>query len=243
MRTNEPLALLFGEDFVLNDRISISSPTLKQICQCGEMNFWSTVSTLCSTPADFKVLLYDAFNVYWTNVSEFEWFAIVCKQIDKKIVSLLFKDLDLSHTGLYQDSECCKVICDSRTKQVLLTEPEYFEMMKYLRKVYGLKKTEIREVSEKTRDYMIKRARRKAELHKNDKEQDSILEPMVSTLANAGVGYTYDTILNMRINQFMDAVGRIQKIKTYDNLMHGAYSGTLDISKVNQNDLNYMGAL
>lgn len=239
---NDPLGLMLGDDYVVNDRLTVKCPTLRQVQEYGEQDFWITISTLCSTSADFKVVLYDSFHVYWTEITEFDWFAVICKQLSLNQTSILLGDIDLTHTNLYQDTEYCKILKDEISGNVLLTEAEYFKMVEYLRKTYRLNKNEVRQSSQEAKDYIIKRERRKAELHANEKFE-SILAPMVSTLANTGVGYTYQTIADLSMSQFMDAIGRIQKIKTYDNLMHGAYSGVLDLDKVNKDDLNYMGRL
>lgn len=241
-QVNDPLGLMLGDDYVVNDYITIKSPTLKQVREYGEQDFWAMLSTICSTPADFKVMLYYSFQIYWTDLGEFDWFAVICKQMTKDKTSILFGDVDISNTNLYQETEYNRVLIDETTGRILFTETDYFNLMTYLRKTYNLKKNEMRQSSQKTKDYMIDREKRKAERHKDDKFE-SILAPMVSTLANSGVGYTYETIANLSINQFMDAIGRIQKIKTYDNLMHGAYAGVLDMGKVDKNDLNYMGTL
>lgn len=51
------LFLLKGEDYVINDKLTIHHPTLDEISQCNEEKYWGFIQSLCAVPIDYQVQL------------------------------------------------------------------------------------------------------------------------------------------------------------------------------------------
>ena len=72
----------------------------------------------------------------------------------------------------------------------------------------------------------------------------SFLLPLISSLTNcAEFKYRHDDVWTLPIGAFMDSVRRIQKRVNYDNLMHGVYSGCVEVKKIKKEEFNWMGEL
>ena len=83
------------------------------------------------------------------------------------------------------------------------------------------------------------------ELQRNSKSKwTSILSPLISSLINCEqFKYDHTTVWDLNIYQFMDSVKRIQKLKSYNQIMQGVYAGTVDSKNLSSDTVNWMGAL
>lgn len=48
----DELQLYFGDDYVINDYISLKQPTIDQIVKYGERKYFSMIHTLTAIPSD-----------------------------------------------------------------------------------------------------------------------------------------------------------------------------------------------
>ena len=48
----DELQLYFGDDYVINDFIKITQPTIGEIVKYGEAKYFSMVYTFCAIPSD-----------------------------------------------------------------------------------------------------------------------------------------------------------------------------------------------
>ena len=93
------LRLYFGEDYVINDRITIHQPTIQDILDLGEKEFYSVIAPFTSNPTSLKVQLFD-LGIYWTDVSDFELFSLLIKTVPFEKTKILFGDFDFSSFDL-----------------------------------------------------------------------------------------------------------------------------------------------
>ena len=61
----DQLKLFRGEGFQINDKIVIRQPTLDEIVGYGEQKYFGLVRSICSTPADRKVEIWDKLHIFW----------------------------------------------------------------------------------------------------------------------------------------------------------------------------------
>lgn len=48
----DELQLYFGDDYVINEKISIHQPTIGELIDYGEQQYFSTIYTLTAIPSD-----------------------------------------------------------------------------------------------------------------------------------------------------------------------------------------------
>ena len=91
-----------------------------------------------------------------------------------------------------------------------------------------------------TRKIMIEDDRQRMEMQKNKGEKSSFV-PIISSLINSPeFKYGLKEVREMPMYAFMDAVTRIQIIKSTTALLNGCYSGMIDTSKINKKEFNWM---
>ena len=72
-----------------------------------------------------------------------------------------------------------------------------------------------------------------------EKPFKSYLLPLISSV-KVRMGYTKDYVRNEGYCEFMDDLSRLQIIHNADHLLAGCYAGTIDMKKINKQELNWL---
>lgn len=99
----DELKVFRGDDLKLSDFISIHQPTLGEICDNGERDYYSMVYNLTSTPQSMKWQLWE-MGIDYTKITPYWLFCNLLYRIyPKEKTSIIFGNLDLSKFELYQN--------------------------------------------------------------------------------------------------------------------------------------------
>jgi len=229
-------------DYPLNSQITIRNPTLDEITDYGEQKYFSLVKTICSTPADRKVDIWDSLHIYWDKMDEYELFISTFKSLQQQEMSILFGDLDFTSFKVFMNPNLpdavlrnCDGVMIDRSIHKLLTD--------YLRQLHRFEKNVDVGYDEHTKKVMIDDDRDEMALARV-RPFRSILQPLISSTTNCPeFKYRWDDVWTLPIGVFMDSVARVQKHKNFDFLMRGIYGGNVDIKKINRRELNWMSEL
>ena len=71
----DDLIIYRGKDYKVNDKITIRQPTVGEITDYGEQNFFSMVHMLTNVGADLKWQL-DEVGIDYTKINDYEFFMI-----------------------------------------------------------------------------------------------------------------------------------------------------------------------
>lgn len=243
---NDELKLYRGQDFTVSEHITIHQPTLGEICDYGEQDYYSMIYHLTATPSSMKAQLWD-MGIDYTTITPFELFySLLYKLYSQEKTSILFGNLDFTRFQVMQrvDQESiflCQMIDD---EPVIIDEYTYNLIMDYLRQIHMLQKDEKMPANESTKKILIEDALEEFERNRN-KEYHSQLVNMVSAMINSeGFKYNHCEVWNMKINAFMDSVKRISKIKNANLLLQSGYSGFgVNLKKISNKQLDWLGEL
>jgi hypothetical protein len=169
------------------------------------------------------------------------------KEID--YVEIINKKLNIIQKIIYKllklptSEEIHKTKVEYKEVTVVIDRFIYQIISDYLCETHGFKKKIEHAGNEFTKRYLIQESRDKLQENKNYKFE-SMLYPLISSMINCeGFKYSHEQVWNMKINAFMDSVQRIQKIKNVGYTMQGIYGGNIDSTKINKNELNWLGEL
>ena len=243
---NDELRIYRGEDFVVSNHITIHQPTLGEICDYGEQEYYSMVYQLTYTPQSMKVQLWDMGKDY-TTITPWELFySILYKLFPQEKTSILFGDLDLTKFELMEKGEDGSIVLLQfiDDEPVIIDEFTYNVIVDYLRAVHNIVKDEKRPANETTKMILIEDEREEQKLNKI-KEYHSQLLNLISSMINCeGFKYNHSNVWDMKINAFMDSVKRINKIKNADLLLQSGYSGFgINLKEVDKKQLDWLGEL
>lgn len=241
----DTLGLYFGDPYVINDNISVLQPTIGQIADFGERNYFSVVHTLTAIPSDMKSQLWDlkdnngnSCRIDWEEISDFDLFMMLAPTLNPDSTRIVLGDLDLSQMKPYMNNQNGQPVLANKETGVIIDMLIYERIVNYLRKVHGLKKKVEHAGNKYTKKILIDEDRKQIEMNKN-KPYKSFLTPLVSSV-KCRMGYTKDYVRNMQVYEFFDDIARLQVINNADALLRGMYSGMIDTKKIDKKELNWM---
>lgn len=243
---NDELKIYRGKDFIISNHITIKQPTLDEIADYGEQDYYSMIYQLTATPQSMKVQLWD-MGIDYTTITPFElFFSILYKLYPPKKTSIIFGDLDFTKFQVMQrkDNESILLYQEIDNEPVIIDEFTYNIIMDYIRQMHVIQKDEKVPANEITKMILIEDAREEYEKNKN-KEYHSQLKNLISAMVNCeGFKYNHSEVWNMKINAFMDSVKRITKIKNADLLLQSGYSGFgVNLKEISNKQLDWLGEL
>lgn len=237
----DDLKLYIGDDYVINDQIKVLQPTIKEIAEFGERDFFSVVHTVTAIPSDMKSSL-DDMGLDWVEVDDFELFCMLVQTLTPDKTGLLFGDLDFSKLRPFNHPRIeGEIILADKETGLLIDKMIYLRIVTYLRKAFNITPKVEKAANKTTKKVLIEEDRKNKELAK-DKPFKSFLLPLISSV-KVKQCYTKDYVLNMGYVEFMNDVARLQVINNADHLLSACYAGTIDMKKINKSELNWMKEL
>lgn len=244
---NDALKIYRGKDFIVSEHIRIHQPSIDEIYEYGEREYYSMVYNLTATPQTMKSELWDMHpSVDYTKITQFELFCYMLHNMySQEKTSILFGDLDLTKFQISQKVDGSLMLYQViKNDTVIIDEYTYIVITDFLRQVHLIEKDEKLPANNTTKMILIDDAREERLKNKN-KEYHSQLKNLISAMINCEeFKYNHSDVWDMKINAFMDSVKRILKIKNANLLLQSAYSGFSGINlKDVKKQIDWIGEL
>lgn len=240
------LKMYFGDSYTVNcdiGEIHITQPTIGQILDFGERNFYSMLNVFIANPTSYRLQLWD-MGIDWNKISDYELFCMFVQGLKQESTKPLFGDLDFKLFELYnkQIGEETTITLYSQDQNIEISEETYRCIAEYLRLMFNIYPKVEKAKGKATKEAIIEEDRMNLELElKRNKGYRSTLLPLVSSCVNhPGFKYKLNEVRDMGIVQFMDSVQRLQIYESTIALNSGMYSGMCDLSKVDKKLFNFM---
>ena len=142
----DDLKLYIGDDYIINDSIKVLQPTIRQIAEFGERDFFSVVHTVTAIPSDMKSQLWD-MGLDWTEVDDFDLFVMLVQTLTLDRTELLFGNIDLSKLRPYKhpNIEDEIILVDDGKVVSIGKHDELYENVPMYRDIVDLQKLEDQE--------------------------------------------------------------------------------------------------
>jgi hypothetical protein len=245
------LKMYFGEPYTIQcpvGEIVISTPTIGDILQFGEKEFYAMLNIFVTNPTSYRLQLWD-MGIDWNKISDYELFCMLIKGLKFESTKLLFNDVNFQSFELYgkkiEDSEEQTITLYSKEQNIEITEDTYRCMAAYLRLMFNIYPKVEKAKGKATKEAIIDEDRMNYNMElKKNKGYKSTLLPLVSSCVNhPGFKYKLNELREIGIVQFMDSVQRLQIYESTVALNSGMYSGMCDLSKVDKKLFNFMREL
>ena len=245
----DKLKMYFGEDFNYKG-IIISMPTIGDILEIGEEEFFQSLSPFLYNSTSIRVMLWEN-GVDWNKIKDIEVFNILTK-INKENYKntinpqgLIFKNLSFDNFNLVfmkqdEDNKESKFALYDDKLNIILYEEDFMMIAEYIREMLNMHPKVEKAKGKTAKSWIIQEDKMNAQ--NQEKKNTSTLLPLISTCVNhPGFKYKLQELREVGIYQFMDSVKRIQKYENGTAALKGCYSGFIDSSKLDKEILNYMG--
>lgn len=231
--------LLYKREYPINDSIKIVIPSVGEIIDDNEEEYYNIVTVLTAMPIDVLVQLDDA-GIDFTEINEYELFLLMSAGLKTMDTHLVFGDLDLSKFELAVNQQNGNVVLRDPENDIVIDRAIHSKIAGVLRRIHHLEKNRRKPANKEAKDYMLRRAREKMRRNRNRK-QESQLEPLIIAMVNAEqYKYDFEGTRELSIYQFNESVRQIIKKVDYDNRMYGVYTGTINAKELSQDDLNWL---
>lgn len=238
----DELKMFFGYDYKVNDYITVHTPSIGEIIEFGEKEYFSTVYTLTAIPSDMKSQLFD-MEIDYETLEDYHLFYMLTRAINKEQTSILLGDLDLSKFEMCLNNETKEEVMYNPETDAILDELAYQKLVGYIRKLHGIKPKIEHAKNKTTKKILIQLDRDRIAQAKN-KPYTSQLRPLISAMMRyPGFKYKSNELKECSIYEFMDTVYGAQIYISSTALIQGSYSGMIDTSKINKKEFNWMRVL
>lgn len=236
----DSLFLYFGDDYVINDNITISQPRIGEVADYGEVQYFSMIHSLTAIPSDMKSVLWD-MGLDWNEVGDFDLFMMLSQNLTPDKTGILFGDLDFSKMKPFRNKQNDEIVLADKETGIVIDKLIYTRIVNYLRKLHNITPKVEKTKSKTVKRWLIEEDRKRIQTSK-DKPFKSYLMPLISAV-KVKQGYTNDYVRNMGLFEFFTDLARLQVVDHANHLLNGAYCGMADLSKVNKNEFNWLRPL
>ena len=232
-----------GYEYKVNDGISMISPTIGDIIDFGEEEYFSAVHFLTCIPSDMISTLWD-MNIDWETLDDFDLFIMLTRSLTKENLRLIFTDLDLSKMEIQLNEQNGEIVLRNEETNQTLDRLAYNKIVEYLRKIHGLKPKPKKAANKNTKEFLIELDRQdKRKAAKDAEKQGSQLIPLISAMMRyPGFKYKSNELKDCTLYEFMDTVRGASIYISSTSLLQGSYSGFCDTSKIDKKNFDWMRA-
>lgn len=238
----DELKMYFSEPFHINDKITIYIPTIGDIVEFGERQYYGMVHTLTCIPSDMKSQLFD-MGVDYENISDFELFVMLTRNLTPESTRLVLGDLDLSKFGLYTNSENNELVLYDEESDTTIDKLIYMKIVEYIRKVHNIKPKIEKAANKTTKRILIQLDRDRIKKAQNEPYKSQLKTLISAMMRYPGFKYKSNELKQCGLYEFMDSVQGAQIYISSTALLQGSYSGMIDTSKINKKEFNWMRGL
>lgn len=238
------LKMYFGEDYEIVKGIVISQPTIKDILEIGEENFYHSLSPFLYNSTTIRLFLWEN-QIDWNTVKDIEVFSYLIPTVKKEPLKLLFKNINFEDFRLVNinkknEEEKTVLALYSKIQDILLYENDYLMIAEYIREMMNMHPKVEKAKGKTAKNWIIQED--KMNLQQRKTENTSTLLSLISGCINhPGFKYNLQELKDVGICQFMDSVKRIQKYETSTAALKGMYSGFVDVKSLDKELIDFMG--
>lgn len=237
------LAILRGKPIHINEWLTLNQPTIDEIEQFGEDEFYSTVWNLCCSPWDMPSML-DDLGIDFMKISEWDFFRIILSSIDSEKLKLIIDDFDFKDFQPMEEhlqDGSTRIVLYRSSDQAIFDEELYQIFITNLREIIGFQHKGKKAANKATAKILImddRKSRKRAATE--TKTEDSMIFDIIISLVNTEeFSYTYESSFQLTLYQLMKSFTQIQGKKAAVALMQGSMSGFADMSNVPNVDMQW----
>lgn len=239
VREFDELSMFFGYDYVVNDKIKIKQPKIREIVEFGEEKYFNFIYTICSIPSDMKSALWD-MGIDYEEIDDFTLFVMLSKNLSEECSKFIFYDLDISTFDLAYDVKTEDYVLLSQDGTIVIDKLLYRVIVDYIRKVHGIVPKIEKSYNALTKKKLIEYDRQKKSKNKKNKYTSVLLPLIISLTCTEECKHNSSTIQDVGIYEIFESIKQINKKKSACALLQGSYSGFVDTSKINKEAFNWM---
>lgn len=235
--------LVFGDDFITSNGITVHQPTIEEIKEFGELNYLALINLILMRPYDDMVNLWEQ-GIDYEEISDFDIFARNVLDLNQSISKILFGNLNFQEFKPEFSLQNGDMILSNGDK--IIDRGIYSQIVDFVRLIHFIPNddpSEIKPANLGVKKYLIKRMKRKQEFNAKKPPKHNLTN-IISALINlADFPYSYHSIGDLRIGQLYLSFYRILKHDNSHYIKQAIYSGTISSKDVDSSTLEWFGSI
>ena len=241
------ISLLNKHSFIVNDKITVHIPTLREIrgntaqivtADSDEAKYFSLVNMFSATPCDIMLEL-DRQGIDFTKWTDYKTFLMMFQGISQETLKeksfLLFDNINLADFQVSINMENRLPILYDQQHDIIIDEMLYMQISAIICGINFIEKNHRKMGNETMKKYALEReeAHRKNRQAKRRPYSSRYDKQIIALVNNANFKYDFETVNDLTVYDFAVSVRQIAKKDQADHLYTGMYMGTV---KLNANE-------
>lgn len=264
------LKVYFGDPYPINDKIIIHQPSIRDIIDYGEKEFFAVLFMFIGNTTYRKLFLWDK-GIDWNKMSDYELFCNMVCALPLEKTRLFFGDINFEGFQIYEKTDYVepeepwagsdkkptatekrnflfskfndRYVLYNEEQDIKIDNETYMSIASVMREMVQIHPKTEYTVGKASKELLIEEERNLVK--RAEKEADdhpvSTLQPLISACVNhPGFKYKTSELGDIHINEFMDSVKRLQIYESTHALFSGMYSGFVDTSKIPREQFDFM---
>ena len=235
MRTNQ---------YYINNDIYIYVPTLGEIYDFGESEYYRVAQLLTSVPYDLMVQ-FDDMGIDYETITEYQLFLMLLQSFadSKQDISIVLGGLDIQKLKIAENTKTNEKVMINESGECVIDRATQIKITNAIRKIHFWEKNERRAGNTEAKKYLIERNRLKQKRAKRKPVPSFLDESIIKLVNTEEFKYNYEQCLDLSIYKFNASLHQIPKKKNWEQTITGAYFGTVDLNKLNIEKIHWMSSV
>lgn len=233
--------LLRVNNYRINDKISVHVPTVDEIFDFGEQKYYGIMQSLVSTPFDLMVEL-DDIGIDYETISNYKLFLLMFNSIkySESDTSIIFPNLDLSNFKEATNTKNGEYVLYDNVNDVVIDEMIALDICNAIRSIHFWEVPLGKAGNKEAKEYLIQRKRIKKKRAAKQPYKSFLNNIIISLVNTEEFKYDYESVMKLSIYKLNASWRQISKKKHWEQIMGGAYFGTVDLNKINLEKVSWL---
>ena len=231
-------SLLTAKFYRISEGIDIRLPSIQEILDFGDIEYFGALYALSSTPYERMGDLAIA-GIDYEKITESQLLFYSFKSMSDDIAAMLFKDLKPSEFHRALDASNNEILYN-RTTQTTMTDITMDKIANFFRLLRGVEKDMHKAANKAAKKYLIEKEVKRIN-RSTRSARKPYLDALIIKMVNAPeFGFSFNECLNCNIYVFNTSVKQVMKRIEYDQIMGGVCQGTIDVTKLNMEKIHWL---
>lgn len=241
IKVPDPTQLYFERPIVINQSLIIHQPSVGNIIDFGEEQFYKMLYIFVGNTTMFRLSLWKS-GIDWNKLSDYELFCGTVTSLKPSDTFLLFGDLNFSQFKPQEIKveEKEQIVLINEKQMIYIDEDIYNQIAYNLRTMFNFFPKNEFARGRLTKEAMIWEEEENLKMQQKQGYRPFLLSLISGCLNHPGFKYKKKELEDVGIFEFMDSVQRLQIYESATALLKGVYSGFVDASKIDKKEFDFM---
>lgn len=240
----ESNSLLRNNEIKISDHISVYVPTVGEIYDMGEDEYYNIAQLLTCVPYDLMAQL-DDMGIDYEQITEYQLFVMLLQSfiLNGKDISSVLRCDNLDGLKIMENTDSKEMLLVNNKDEVVINVMIQRQIAAAIRRIHFWKKTEYKAGNAEAKKYILERTKLKLKRAAKKPHHSFLDENIIALVNTEEFKYNYESVMDLNIYKLNASIHQIVHKKNYDEMMMGVYFGTIDAKTLDMQKIHWMSSL